>query len=72
MNPDISATNIFALGNYNTAWGPVIVIANGQAMHTKPDITNFEQSRGPYQPRRKMEHLLQQARKTKTEPIPMR
>ena len=71
MNPDISATNIFALGNYNTAWGPVIVIANGQAMHTKPDITNFETTNGPIQPRRRMEHLLQQARKTNGTLIPM-
>ena len=65
MNPDISATNIFALGNYNTAWGPVIVLANGQAMHTKPDITNF------HHPRRRMESLLKQAWETNGTLIPM-
>ena len=65
MNPDISGTNIFALRSYNTSWGPVVVIANGQAMHSKPTISNFDQ------PRRRMESLLKQARKTNGTLIPM-
>ena len=59
MNPHISGS---PLGNYKSAWGPLIVIANGGAMHS---VSNFDV------PRRKMEGLLKDARKTNGTLIPM-
>ena len=50
------------LEDYDSIYGPVIVIANGAAMHS---VSNFDV------PRIKMEELLKQARKTNGTLIPM-
>ena len=50
------------LDDYNPRYGPVIVIANGAAMHS---VSNFDAARG------KMEELLKQARRTNGTLMPM-